>query len=153
MGLLPKCSPVLLLNADSSFLNRIQGFILYTKNILYTSWQQKVQYFDKSWTTLSSVYRRNIKNKHSAHTHTHLTAVSHLNHHHFKPGLRTQSQSPLLGVLDPDHTTRSFNLTATKIYCVKNPPTFSHNAKDFKLIHHITKCGGSSSRWNELLGF
>lgn len=103
IGLLPKCSPVLLLNAGSTFLNRIQGFILYTKNILYTSWQQKVQYFDQSWTTLSSAYRRNIKNKHSAHTHTHLTAVSHLNHHHFKPGLRTQSQSPLLGVLDPDH--------------------------------------------------
>ncbi len=42
--------------------------------------------------------------------------------------------------------------TCSKISCVK-PPTFSHNAKDFKLIHHITKGGGSSSRWNELLGF
>lgn len=33
------------------------------------------------------------------------------------------------------------------------PPTFSHNAKDLKLIHHITEGGGSSSSWNERRGF
>ncbi len=44
---------------------------------------------------------------------------------------------------------RSTNMR--KICCVKLL-TFSHNAKDFKLIHHITKGGGSSSWWNELLG-
>lgn len=32
------------------------------------------------------------------------------------------------------------------LYNICHIPPFSHNAKDFKLIHHITEGGGSSSR-------